>query len=142
MFEYVDLLTARVFSIYVPHFRGNRPFPSSPGPLFQNEGRCSAFDMEIIFHSHVNKTHFHKKGCALGLVLKVRVFGTRRWPIEKSSFIQNSMPSTSSSSFSALFTIIDGTTQSRWRAWRSSSENRSCIWMVKESRRGIATVFL
>ena len=26
--------------------------------------RCSAFDMEIIFHSHANKTHFHKKGCA------------------------------------------------------------------------------
>ena len=42
----------------------NRPFPSSPGPLFQNEGRCSAFDMEIIFHSHANKTHFHKKGFA------------------------------------------------------------------------------
>ena len=21
--------------------------------------------MEMIFHSHVNKTHFHKKGCAL-----------------------------------------------------------------------------
>ena len=33
-------------------------------PLFQNEGRCSAFDMEIIFHSHANKTHLHKKGCA------------------------------------------------------------------------------
>ena len=42
----------------------NRPFPSSPGPLFQNEGRCSAFGMEIIFHSHANKTHFHKKGGA------------------------------------------------------------------------------
>ena len=55
----------------------NRPFPSSPGPLFQNEGRCSAFDMEIIFHSHANKTHFHKKGCARSLVLKVRVFGTQ-----------------------------------------------------------------
>ncbi|CAH3164615.1 unnamed protein product [Porites evermanni] len=41
--------------------RLNRPFPSSPGPLIQNEGRCSAFDMEIIFHSHANKTHFHKK---------------------------------------------------------------------------------
>ena len=40
-----------------------RPFPSSPGPLFQNEGRCSVFDVEIIFHSHANKTHFHKKGC-------------------------------------------------------------------------------
>ena len=59
----------------------NRPFPSSPGPLFQNEGRCSAFDIEISFHSHVNKTHFHKKGCAPSLILKVRVFGTRKWPI-------------------------------------------------------------
>ena len=29
--------------------------------------------METIFHSHANKTHFHKKGCALGLILKVRV---------------------------------------------------------------------
>ena len=59
----------------------NRPFPSSPEPLFQNEGRCSAFDMEIIFHSNTNKTHFHKKGCAPSLILKVRVFGTRNWPI-------------------------------------------------------------
>ena len=59
----------------------NRPFSSSPGPLFQNEGRCSAFDMEIIFHSHANNTHFHKKGCAPSLILKVRVFGTRKWPI-------------------------------------------------------------
>ena len=32
--------------------------------------------MEMIFHSHANKTHFHKKGCALGLILKVRLFGT------------------------------------------------------------------
>ena len=30
----------------------NRPFPSSPGSLFQKKGKCSAFDMEIIFHSH------------------------------------------------------------------------------------------
>ena len=62
--------------------KANKPFPSSPGPLFQNEGRCSAFDMEIIFHSHANKTHFHKKGCAPSLILKVRVFGTRKWPID------------------------------------------------------------
>ena len=59
----------------------NRPFPSSPGPLFQKEGRCSAFGMEIIFHSHTNKTHFHKQGCAPRLILKVRVFGTRKWPV-------------------------------------------------------------
>ena len=45
----------------------NRPFPSSPGNSFQNEGRCSTFDMEIIFHSHANKTHFHQKGCAPSL---------------------------------------------------------------------------
>ena len=58
-----------------------RPFPSSPGPLYQNEVKCSAFDMEIIFHCHASKTHFHKRGCALGLILKVRVFGTQKWPI-------------------------------------------------------------
>ena len=65
----------------------NSSFPSSPRPLFQNEGRCSVFDMEIIFHSHANKTHFHKKGCALGLILKVRVFGTQKWPIVLNLFL-------------------------------------------------------
>ena len=39
----------------------NRPFPSSPGPLYQNEVRCSTFDMEMIFYSHANKPHFHMK---------------------------------------------------------------------------------
>ena len=38
--------------------------------------------MEIIFHFHANKTHFHKKGCAPSLILKVRVLGTRKWPIK------------------------------------------------------------
>ena len=72
------------FSFYLrgPSAQVNRSFPSSPGPLFQNEGGCLAFDMDIIFHSHANKTRFHKKGCAPGLILKVRVFGTRKWPIK------------------------------------------------------------
>ena len=35
----------------------------------------------MVFFSRANKTHFHKKGCALGLILKVRVFETRKWPI-------------------------------------------------------------
>ena len=39
--------------------------------------------MEMIFHSYANKNHFHKKGCALDLILKARVFGTRKWPIDK-----------------------------------------------------------
>ena len=34
---------------------------------------------DISFSS--SKTHFHKKFCALGLILKVRVFGTRKWPL-------------------------------------------------------------
>ena len=63
-----------------------RPFPSSPGPLYQNEVKRSAFDMEMIFHSYTNKTHFHKKGCALGLILKVRVFETRKWLITRAHF--------------------------------------------------------
>jgi len=58
----------------------NRPFLSSPGPLYRNEVKCSAFDMEMNFHSHANKTHLHKKDCALGLILKVRAFGTQKWP--------------------------------------------------------------
>ena len=49
-----------------------------PKPLFQNEAECEAIDMEMIFYSHTNKTHFHKKGFALSLVLKVRIFGTRK----------------------------------------------------------------
>jgi len=62
----------------------NKPFPRSPWPLYQNDVKCSAFDEEMIFHSHANKTYFHKKGCALGLILKERVFGTRKWPIPES----------------------------------------------------------
>ena len=29
------------------------------------------------------ENHFHKKGCALGLILKMTVFGTRKWPIAR-----------------------------------------------------------
>ena len=38
--------------------------------------------MKMIFNTHANKTYFHKKkGFAFRLVLKVRVFGTRKWPV-------------------------------------------------------------
>ena len=50
-----------------------RPFPSSPEPLYQNKVRCSAFDMEMTFHSRAKKPHFYKKGAALNPILKVRV---------------------------------------------------------------------
>ena len=35
----------------------------------------------MIFHSHAAKTHFDKEVCAIGLFVKVRVFGTQKWPI-------------------------------------------------------------
>ena len=38
-----------------------RKFPSSSGPLFQNEVKWSAFDMEMTFHSHANKLSFTRK---------------------------------------------------------------------------------
>ena len=41
--------------------------------------------MVMIFYSRTNKTHFHKKGCALDVILKVRVFGTRKWPIKNNN---------------------------------------------------------
>ena len=68
----------------------NRPFLSSPGPLCKNEVKCSVFHMEMISHSRANKTHFYKKGCALGLILKVRVFGTRKWPFQPLSASEES----------------------------------------------------
>ena len=43
-----------------------------------NEAKCKTFLMKIIFYYHVNKTHFHQKGFALGLVLRMRVFGTQK----------------------------------------------------------------
>ena len=60
----------------------NRPFLSSKKSHFQNEAKCEAIDMKIIFNYYANKTHFHNEGFALSLVLKVRFFGTRKWPIE------------------------------------------------------------
>ena len=47
----------------------NRPFPSSPGPLYQNEVRCSAFLVERSFICMGVKNHFHIKGWAPNLVL-------------------------------------------------------------------------
>ena len=71
-----DYFAKRKFKLF-----NNKPFPNSLGPLFQNKVKFSTFYTEMIFHSHANKSHFHKRGCALGLILKVRVFGTRKWPI-------------------------------------------------------------
>ena len=59
----------------------NRPFPSSKKSHFQSEAKCEAIDMKMSLNYDANKTQFHNKGFALSLVLKVRFFGTRKWPI-------------------------------------------------------------
>ena len=66
----------------------NRPFPSSKKPHLQSEAKCEAIDVKMIFNYDANKTHFHNKGFALNLVLKVSFFGTRKWPIEQDVFVQ------------------------------------------------------
>ena len=58
-----------------------RTFLSEPWPLFQGEAKSEAIDRNL-FHSHANKIHFHKKkGFALSLSLKMKMFGTQKWPI-------------------------------------------------------------
>jgi len=59
----------------------NSPFPSCPKHPFQSEAKYEAIVMKMISYSHVNKTHFHKTGFALSLVLKTRYFVTRKWSI-------------------------------------------------------------
>ena len=66
--------------------RNNRPFPSSKKFHFQNEANCETFVVEMSFDYDANKTHFHNKGFALSLVLKVKLFGTRKWPIQTISY--------------------------------------------------------
>ena len=71
----------KCWDLYYKKTPSNRPFPSSKKSHFQSEAKCEAIDMKMIFNYDANKTHFHNKGFALRLVLKVRFFGTRKWPI-------------------------------------------------------------
>ena len=59
-------------------------FRVPPGLCFKTRVGA-AFDTEIIFHFHANKTRFHVKGCVPSLILKVSNFGTRKWRIQKRS---------------------------------------------------------
>ena len=59
----------------------NRPFLSSKKSYFQNEAKCETFVVKMSFICIIIENHFHINGFALSLVLKVRFFGTRKWPI-------------------------------------------------------------
>ena len=45
---------------------------------FKSEAKCEAIDTKMIFNYDANKTHFHNKGFALSLALKVRFFPRKR----------------------------------------------------------------
>ena len=59
----------------------NRPFPSSKKSHFQNKAKCETFVVKMSFICIIIENHFHINGFALSLVLKVRFFGIRKWPI-------------------------------------------------------------
>ena len=58
-----------------------RPFPSSKNSQSLNEPKCKTFLVKMSFICMIIKTRFHKKGFALGLVLKQRLAASRKWPI-------------------------------------------------------------
>ena len=70
----------------VHDFKINRPFPSSKKSHFQNEAKCETFVVKMSFICIIIKNHFHINGFALSLALKVRFFGTRKWPISVSVY--------------------------------------------------------
>ena len=64
----------------------NRPFSS----CLCSKARLTAkpVSMKMSFNSLAKKTRFHRKGFALSLVLKVRVFGSRKWPVGHLRYIK------------------------------------------------------
>ena len=83
---------------------------------FQREAKCEAIDMKMIFHYDANKTHFHNKGLALSLVLKVRFFGIlfRSWY----ALLTLHAVDTSFQSADQLTGLFDG----------SSTSRSTCFW--------------
>jgi len=56
----------------------NSPSPSCFKPLFQSEAKCEAIGLKMIFNFHARKTHFHNKGFAVSLILKMRILELRK----------------------------------------------------------------
>ena len=131
---FVVLLCCRVYSRKRTElgFVRNRLFASFPRALYQNEGKCSAFNMKILFHSHAYKIHFHMKGCAPGLILKVRVFGTRKWPIMHQSIPTASIPPSPSSPHPPPATVWPTCISIFFLTWMANSRGRRGLrWAAK-----------
>ena len=67
--------------VYIIYFLSNNiPFPSSLGPVYQKEVKWSVFNMIFHSHAHANNSFSQERLC-LGLIWKVRVFGTFFWKV-------------------------------------------------------------
>ncbi len=62
--------------------RENRPFPSYPLPLFQNESNSNENEFDLHENGPVGGTYFHMNGFARRRVLKQGQNVTRKWPIK------------------------------------------------------------
>ena len=76
-----SMFSIRLLIFYNSSRVGNRPFPSSKESHFQNEAKCETFVVKMRNICIIIENHFHINGFALSLALKVRFFGTRKWPI-------------------------------------------------------------
>ena len=70
--------------------------------------------MKIVFYSHTSKTHFHKKGFALRLVLRVKVFGTGKWliPVACTALVKEGWALSGTLSDSSISFLISGSSES------------------------------
>ena len=59
---------------------------------FKTRPSAKPFLWKLFFYYRANKTNFHNKGFALDLVLRVNVFGTRKWHITCNSHKSLSPP--------------------------------------------------
>ena len=66
-------------------------FPCSKKSHLQNEAKCETFVVKMSFICMRMKNHFHINGFALSLALKVRLFGTRKWPIEELHVVERAL---------------------------------------------------
>lgn len=75
------VITTRRLGLRAPLVACNMPFPSWPKP-FKASLSAKPLIWKRFFYFNESKMHFHKNGFfARSLILKVRAFGTRKWPI-------------------------------------------------------------
>ena len=84
----IDTLRVRIMEVKRVSLKGSRHFRVKPGLSIKTRLSAQPLIWKWFFHSHANKTHFHKKGFTLGLILKVRDFGTRKGPISSKRILK------------------------------------------------------